>query len=82
MIVRSRTRHLSDQKLLNERLHLTPKLGPVEPLGMFVGGRAENGVDPLNDDKGDQYLVVAPGGHVGLDTELGDYVIACTLPRP
>lgn len=29
---------------------------------------------------GKQYLVVAPGGHVGLDTKLGDYVIAYTLP--
>ncbi len=29
---------------------------------------------------GKQYLVVAPGGHVGLGSELGDYVIAYTLP--
>jgi quinoprotein glucose dehydrogenase len=27
-----------------------------------------------------QFLVVAPGGHVTLDTKLGDYVIAYTLP--
>ncbi len=27
-----------------------------------------------------QFLVVAPGGHVGLGSELGDYVIAYTLP--
>jgi quinoprotein glucose dehydrogenase len=30
--------------------------------------------------EGKQYLVVAPGGHVGLDTELGDYVIGYALP--
>ena len=29
---------------------------------------------------GPQYLVVAPGGHVGLGSKLGDYVIAYTLP--
>lgn len=29
---------------------------------------------------GKQYLVVAPGGHVGLGSPLGDYVIAYTLP--
>jgi quinoprotein glucose dehydrogenase len=29
---------------------------------------------------GKQYLVVAPGGHVGIGSELGDYVIAYTLP--
>ena len=29
---------------------------------------------------GKQYLVIAPGGHVGLQTPLGDYVIAYTLP--
>lgn len=29
---------------------------------------------------GKQYLVIAPGGHIGLRTELGDYVIAYTLP--
>ena len=28
-----------------------------------------------------QFLVVAPGGHVTLDTKLGDYVIAYTLPE-
>jgi len=30
--------------------------------------------------EGKQYLVVAPGGHVGVDSTLGDYVIAYTLP--
>jgi quinoprotein glucose dehydrogenase len=29
---------------------------------------------------GKQFLVVAPGGHVGLGSPLGDYVIAYTLP--
>ena len=29
---------------------------------------------------GPQYLVIAPGGHVGLDSKLGDHVIAYTLP--
>jgi quinoprotein glucose dehydrogenase len=29
---------------------------------------------------GKQYVVVAPGGHVGLGSTLGDYVIAYTLP--
>ncbi len=29
-----------------------------------------------------QFLVVAPGGHVMLDTKLGDFVIAYTLPDP
>jgi quinoprotein glucose dehydrogenase len=29
---------------------------------------------------GKQYLVVAPGGHIGVGSELGDYVIAYTLP--
>ncbi len=29
---------------------------------------------------GKQYLVVAPGGHVGLGSKLGDYVIAYALP--
>lgn len=29
---------------------------------------------------GKQYLVIAPGGHVGLGSELGDYVIAYALP--
>jgi quinoprotein glucose dehydrogenase len=29
---------------------------------------------------GKQYLVIAPGGHVGLGSALGDYVIAYTLP--
>jgi len=29
---------------------------------------------------GKQYLVVAPGGHVGVGSELGDHVIAYTLP--
>ena len=28
---------------------------------------------------GKQYLVVAAGGHTGLDSKLGDYVIAYTL---
>ena len=27
-----------------------------------------------------QFLVVAPGGHVGLESTLGDYIIAYTLP--
>jgi quinoprotein glucose dehydrogenase len=27
-----------------------------------------------------QFLVVAPGGHIGVDSPLGDYVIAYTLP--
>ena len=30
--------------------------------------------------EGKQYLVVAPGGHIGLGSELGDYVIAYSLP--
>jgi glucose dehydrogenase len=29
---------------------------------------------------GRQFLVVAPGGHVGIGSTLGDYVIAYTLP--
>jgi quinoprotein glucose dehydrogenase len=29
---------------------------------------------------GKQFLVVAPGGHVGIGSPLGDYVIAYTLP--
>jgi quinoprotein glucose dehydrogenase len=29
---------------------------------------------------GKQYLVIAPGGHVGLGSKLGDYVIAYALP--
>ena len=29
---------------------------------------------------GKQFLVIAPGGHVGLESKLGDYVIAYTLP--
>ncbi len=29
---------------------------------------------------GKQYLVIAPGGHVGIGSKLGDYVIAYTLP--
>ncbi|MFI5321234.1 MAG: pyrroloquinoline quinone-dependent dehydrogenase [Myxococcota bacterium] len=29
---------------------------------------------------GKQFLVIAPGGHVGVDSPLGDYVIAYTLP--
>jgi len=29
---------------------------------------------------GKQYLVIAPGGHIGIDSPLGDYVIAYTLP--
>ncbi len=29
---------------------------------------------------GKQYLVIAPGGHVGLGSKLGDFVIAYTLP--
>ncbi len=29
---------------------------------------------------GKQFLVIAPGGHVGLESRLGDYVIAYTLP--
>jgi quinoprotein glucose dehydrogenase len=29
---------------------------------------------------GPQYLVIAPGGHVGLGSKLGDHVIAYTLP--
>ena len=31
---------------------------------------------------GEQYLVIAPGGHVGIGSKLGDYVIAYTLPEP
>jgi quinoprotein glucose dehydrogenase len=31
---------------------------------------------------GKQYLVVAPGGHVGIGSPLGDYVVAYTLPDP
>ena len=27
-----------------------------------------------------QFLVIAPGGHVGLGSKLGDYIIAYTLP--
>lgn len=30
--------------------------------------------------EGKQYLVIAPGGHAGLGSQLGDYVIAYTLP--
>ena len=30
--------------------------------------------------EGKQFLVVAPGGHVGLRSKLGDYVIAFALP--
>jgi quinoprotein glucose dehydrogenase len=30
--------------------------------------------------EGKQYVVVAPGGHVGLGSQLGDYVIAFALP--
>jgi quinoprotein glucose dehydrogenase len=30
--------------------------------------------------EGKQYLLVAPGGHIGLGSKLGDYVIAYTLP--
>ncbi len=30
--------------------------------------------------EGRQFLVVAPGGHVGIGSQLGDYVIAYTLP--
>ncbi len=29
---------------------------------------------------GKQFLVVAPGGHIGIGSPLGDYVIAYTLP--
>lgn len=29
---------------------------------------------------GKQHLVIAPGGHVGVGSKLGDYVIAYTLP--
>jgi quinoprotein glucose dehydrogenase len=29
---------------------------------------------------GKQFLVIAPGGHIGIDSPLGDYVIAYTLP--
>ena len=29
---------------------------------------------------GKQYLVVAPGGHLGMGSTLGDYVIAYALP--
>jgi glucose dehydrogenase len=28
-----------------------------------------------------QFLVIAPGGHIGLGSKLGDYVIAYTLAR-
>ena len=28
-----------------------------------------------------QYLIIAPGGHVGIGSKLGDYVIAYTLPE-
>ncbi len=31
---------------------------------------------------GKQFLVIAPGGHVGLGTRLGDHVIAYALPEP
>jgi glucose dehydrogenase len=30
--------------------------------------------------EGKQFLVVAPGGHVGLGSPLGDHVVAYTLP--
>jgi quinoprotein glucose dehydrogenase len=30
--------------------------------------------------EGKQFLVIAPGGHVGIGSPLGDYVIAYTLP--
>jgi glucose dehydrogenase len=29
---------------------------------------------------GKQFLVIAPGGHIGIGSPLGDYVIAYTLP--
>jgi quinoprotein glucose dehydrogenase len=29
---------------------------------------------------GKQYLVIAPGGHIGLGSKLGDYIIAYALP--
>ena len=32
------------------------------------------------EEGGKQYLVIAPGGHVGNGSKLGDYVIAYTLP--
>jgi quinoprotein glucose dehydrogenase len=32
------------------------------------------------EEDGKQFLVVAPGGHIGLASKLGDYVIAYTLP--
>jgi quinoprotein glucose dehydrogenase len=30
---------------------------------------------------GKQYLVIAPGGHKGLGSKLGDYILAYTLPN-
>jgi quinoprotein glucose dehydrogenase len=30
--------------------------------------------------EGKQFLVIAPGGHVGLGSKLGDHVVAYTLP--
>jgi hypothetical protein len=39
---------------------------------------------PIPDElrpEGKQYIVVAPGGHVGLGTPLGDVVMADTLPE-
>ena len=32
--------------------------------------------------EGRQFLVVAPGGHIGIGSPLGDHVIAYTLPEP
>jgi glucose dehydrogenase len=32
------------------------------------------------DQKGKQFVVIAAGGHGGLATTLGDYVVAFTLP--
>ena len=31
---------------------------------------------------GKQFLVIAPGGHIGLGSPLGDYVVAYALPDP
>lgn len=42
---------------------------------LFVGGVILSWPD------GRQYVLIAPGGHQGMTTKIGDYILAYALPR-
>ncbi len=64
---------------LHLRAHDAQTGAPLATFALPAGLHAGPVTYRLRPD-GKQYLVIAPGGHIGLGSKLGDYVIAYTLP--